>query len=58
MTIPASSSTAKSNQLTSDQLELWKKTVSERLSEVFEPGTSGGTGDNFEGERTQGARLI
>ena len=40
MTIPAGSSTAKTNQLTSDQLELWKKTVSERLSDNFEPGTS------------------
>ena len=52
MTIPASSSSAKTNQLTSDQLELWKKTVSERLSDVCETGTSGGKRDNFEGERT------
>ena len=35
------------------QVATWKKTVSERLSDVFEPGTSGGSNDDFERERTQ-----
>ena len=39
---------AHDNDVHPAQVTAWNKTVSERLSDVFEPGSSGGSKDDFE----------